>query len=151
MYNLNTKRALVEDDGRMIWVSGSFGSHVSCLYPDTVLKGDRSSCEFTGITFAGKGQFLDTGSKVECWGKDTKLNIHSKSISKGGGTSIYRGVVHIGPNASGARGSISCESLMLDNESRSDTVPDIIIEMTISIWGTKRPSGASLTKISTIS
>ena len=128
MYNLNTKRALVEDDGRMIWVSGSFGSHTSCLYPDTVLKGDRSTCEFTGITFAGKGQFLDTGSKVECWGKDTNLNIHSKSISKGGGAAIYRGVVHIGPHASGAKGAISCESLMLDNESRSDTIPDIIIE-----------------------
>lgn len=128
MYNLNTKKALVEEDGRMIWVSGSFGSHTSCLYPDTVLRGDHSSCEFTGITFAGKGQFLDTGSKVECYGKHTNLSIHSKSISKGGGAAVYRGVVVIGPEAAGARGTISCESLMLDNESRSDTIPDIIIE-----------------------
>lgn len=128
MYNLNTKKARVEDDGHMIWVSGSFGSHTSCLYPDTVLVGDRSTCEFTGITFAGKGQFLDTGSKVECLGRDTSLSIHSKSISKGGGAAVYRGVVYIGPKAKGTKGAISCESLMLDNESRSDTIPDIIIE-----------------------
>lgn len=128
MYNLNTKKALVEDDAHMVWVSGSFGSHTSCLYPDTVLKGDRSTCEFTGITFAGKGQFLDTGSKVEALGKDTSIHISSKSISKSGGAAIYRGVVYIGPKAAGAKGSISCESLMLDNESRSDTIPDIIIE-----------------------
>ncbi len=128
MYNLNTKKSLVEEDGHMIWVSGSFGSHTSCLYPDTVLKGDRSSCEFTGITFAGHGQFLDTGSKVECLGKNTNLSIHTKSISKGGGTAIYRGVVQIGPKAAGAKGAISCESLMLDNESRSDTIPAITIE-----------------------
>lgn len=128
MYNLNTKKSLIEEDGHMIWVSGSFGSHTSCLYPDTVLKGDRSTCEFTGITFAGKGQYLDTGSKVEALGKDTSLTVNSKSISKGGGTAIYRGVVYIGPKATGTKGSISCESLMLDNESRSDTIPDIIIE-----------------------
>ncbi len=128
MYNLNTKKSLVEEDGHMIWVSGSFGSHTSCLYPDTILKGDRSSCEFTGITFAGRGQFLDTGSKVECLGKNTNLSIHTKSISKGGGTAIYRGVVQIGPKAAGAKGAISCESLMLDNESRSDTIPAITIE-----------------------
>ena len=128
MYNLNTKKSLIDEDGHMIWVSGSFGSHTSCLYPDTVLRGDRATCEFTGITFAGKGQYLDTGSKVEALGKDTSLTVNSKSISKGGGTAIYRGVVYIGPKATGTKGSISCESLMLDNESRSDTIPDIIIE-----------------------
>ena len=128
MYNLNTKKSLVEEDGHMIWVSGSFGSHPSCLYPDTVLKGDRSTCEFTGITFAGKGQFLDTGSKVEALGKNVSMTVNSKSISKGGGTAIYRGVVYIGPDAKGTKGSISCESLMLDDQSRSDTIPDIVIE-----------------------
>ena len=128
MYNLNTKKSLIDEDGHMIWVSGSFGSHTSCLYPDTVLRGDRATCEFTGITFAGKGQYLDTGSKVEALGKDTSLTVNSKSISKDGGTAIYRGVVYIGPKAAGTKGSISCESLMLDNESRSDTIPDIIIE-----------------------
>ena len=128
MYNLNTKRALVEEGGTIEWVSGSFGSHVSYLYPMSVLNGKGARAEFTGITFAGKGQYLDTGSKVEALGKDTSLTVNSKSISKGGGTAIYRGVVYIGPKATGTKGSISCESLMLDNESRSDTIPDIIIE-----------------------
>ena len=128
MYNLNTKKAVVGEGGHMIWVSGSFGSHVSCLYPDTVLRGDNSTCEFTGITCAGKGQCLDTGAKVEAYGKNTSININSKSISKGGGEAVYRSVVHIGPHAEGAKGAISCESLMLDDESRSDTIPDIIIE-----------------------
>ena len=128
MYNLNTKKAVVEENGSMVWVSGSFGSHTSCLYPDTILRGNHSTCEFTGITFAGKGQFLDTGSKVEALGKNTHVTINSKSISKAGGTALYRGAVVIGPEASGMKGAISCESLMLDNESRSDTIPAIIIE-----------------------
>ena len=64
MYNLNTKRALVEEGGTIEWVSGSFGSHVSYLYPMSVLNGEGARAEFTGITFAGKGQNLDTGTKV---------------------------------------------------------------------------------------
>ena len=82
MYNLNTKRALVEDGGTMEWVSGSFGSHVSYLYPMTILKGDRSRMEFTGITFAGKGQNLDTGAKVVHIGKETSSFMNTRSISK---------------------------------------------------------------------
>ena len=128
MYNLNTKRAQVEEGGVIEWVSGSFGSHVSYLYPMSILKGRGARMEFTGITFAGKGQCLDTGAKVEAYGKNTSININSKSISKGGGEAVYRSVVHIGPHAEGAKGAISCESLMLDDESRSDTIPDIIIE-----------------------
>ena len=85
MYNLNTKRAIVEENGRMEWVSGSFGSHISYLYPTTILKGDNSSVEFTGITFAGKGQNLDTGAKMVHIGKNTSTVINTKSISKGGG------------------------------------------------------------------
>ena len=80
MYNLNTKRALVEDGGTMEWVSGSFGSHVSYLYPMTILKGDRSRMEFTGITFAGKGQNLDTGAKVVHIGKETSSFMNTRSI-----------------------------------------------------------------------
>ena len=87
MYNLNTKRALVEDGGTMEWVSGSFGSHVSYLYPMTILKGDRSRMEFTGITFAGKGQNLDTGAKVVHIGKETSSFMNTRSISKDGGIS----------------------------------------------------------------
>ncbi|MBO5998194.1 MAG: Fe-S cluster assembly protein SufB [Lachnospiraceae bacterium] len=123
MYNLNSKRAVVEENGRMEWVSGSFGSHVSYLYPTTILKGDGSQCEFTGITFAGAGQNLDTGAKMIHTGAGTSSYINSKSISKSGGISTYRSSIYIDKNAKGARSSVDCSSLMLDDISRSDTVP----------------------------
>ena len=123
MYNLNTKRAVVEENGRMEWVSGSFGSHVSYLYPTTILKGNGSQCEFTGITFAGARQNLDTGAKMIHTGAGTSSYINSKSISKSGGISTYRSSIYIDKNAKGARSSVDCSSLMLDDISRSDTVP----------------------------
>lgn len=123
MLNLNTKRAIVEKNGKIEWVSGSFGSKISMLYPMSILKGDNSTSEFTGITFAGRGQILDTGSKVVHIGKNTSSNINSKSICKDGGVANYRGVIKISPNADNAKSNVSCESLMLDNESRSDTIP----------------------------
>lgn len=123
MYNLNTKRAIVEEGGTIEWVSGSFGSHVSYLYPMSILKGDDSRMEFTGITFAGEGQNLDTGAKVVHTGKRTSSYVNTKSISKDGGISTFRSSVQIGKQASGSRASVSCQSLMLDDISRSDTVP----------------------------
>ena len=127
MYNLNTKRAIVEEDGVMEWVSGSFGSRVSMLYPMTILKGERSRCEFTGVTFASSGQYLDTGCKIVHAAPNTSSTVHSKSISKNGGTSFYRGLLNVAANATGAKATVECESLMLDNESRSDTIPIIEI------------------------
>ena len=127
MYNLNTKRALVEEDGVIEWVSGSFGSRVSMLYPMSILKGDRSRCEFTGVTFASAGQYLDTGCKIIHQGKNTSSTVHSKSISKNGGTAFYRGLLKVLPEATGTRSTVECESLMLDNESTSDTIPIIDI------------------------
>ena len=123
MYNLNTKRATVAEGGTIEWVSGSFGSHVSYLYPMSILKGDDSRMEFTGITFAGEGQNLDTGAKVVHTGKRTSSYINTKSISKDGGVSTFRSSVQIGKQASGSKASVSCQSLMLDDISRSDTVP----------------------------
>ena len=123
MYNLNTKRAIVEENGRMEWVSGSFGSHISYLYPTTILKGDNSSVEFTGITFAGKGQNLDTGAKMVHIGKNTSTVINTKSISKGGGACTYRSSIVVNKGAKNSKASVDCSSLMLDDESRSDTVP----------------------------
>ncbi len=123
MYNLNTKRARVEEDGAIEWVSGSFGSHVSYLYPSSLLMGARSSCEFTGITFAGAGQDLDTGCKVHLAAPDTRASVATKSISKGGGVSTFRSSVVVTPAAERAKVSVSCQSLMLDDESRSDTIP----------------------------
>ena len=123
MYNLNTKRALVEEGGTIEWISGSFGSHVGCLYPMSVLKGDNSRMEFTGVTFAGAGQNLDTGAKVTHIGRNTSSYMNTRSISKSGGISTFRSSVVVAKTAKGAKSSVSCQSLMLDSESRSDTVP----------------------------
>ena len=123
MYNLNTKRATIGKDATMEWVSGSFGSHVSYLYPTTILAGDRSHCEFTGITFAGATQDLDTGCKVILNGRDTTASVETKSISKDGGINTFRSSVVVGRHAEHARATVSCQSLMLDDISRSDTIP----------------------------
>ena len=123
MYNLNSKRALVEKNGIVEWVSGSFGSHTSYLYPMSVLRGEGARMEYTGITFAGNGQNLDTGAKVVHAAPRTSSRINAKSISKDGGTSTFRSSIVVNANAAGSKTSISCESLMLDSISRSDTVP----------------------------
>ena len=123
MYNLNTKRAVVERDGTIEWVSGSFGSHTSYLYPMSILKGDNARMEFTGITFAGNGQELDTGAQVIHLGKNTSSHIITKSIARDGGVSNFRSGVTVTREAENSRSSVSCESLMLDDRSRSDTIP----------------------------
>lgn len=123
MLNLNTKKAIIEKNAKVDWVSGSFGSHISMLYPMSILKGDNSSTEYTGISFAGATQNLDTGFKVVHIGKNTSSVINSRSISKNGGIATYRSLVRILPNADGAKCSVSCDGLMLDSISRSDTVP----------------------------
>ena len=123
MYNLNTKRALVEEGGSVDWVSGSFGSHVGYLYPMSVLAGRKSSCTFTGITFAGTSQNLDTGCKVVLAAPETSASIQTKSISKGGGISTFRSSIVATEQAYGAGASVSCQSLMLDDTSRADTIP----------------------------
>jgi Fe-S cluster assembly protein SufB len=128
MMNLNTKRALVEKDGVMEWVSGSFGSHVSCLYPCTILHGEHATCDFTGVTFASKGQNLDTGASVIHAAPHTSANINTRTISKAGGQATYRSAVKVTKNAPYAKCSVNCESLMLDDESRSDTLPVMDVE-----------------------
>ncbi len=109
--------------GTIEWVSGSFGSHIGCLYPMSILKGDNSKMEFTGVTFAGSGQNLDTGSKVVHVGKNTSSFMNTRSISKSGGISTFRSSVVVEKSAKKAKSSVSCQSLMLDSESRSDTIP----------------------------
>ena len=113
MYNLNTKRALVEEDGVIEWVSGSFGSHVGCLHPMSILKGDNSRMEFTGVTFAGSGQNLDTGAKVVHAGKNTSSYMNTRSISKSGGISTFRSSVVVEKGAKGANVIIKRISLCL--------------------------------------
>jgi Fe-S cluster assembly protein SufB len=123
MYNLNTKRAKVEEGGRIEWVSGSFGSHVSYLYPMSVLDGEGARSEFTGVTFAGAGQNLDTGCKVLHSAPNTSSYVNTRSISKDGGASTFRSAVVITPKAKGSKAAVSCQSLMIDDISRSDTIP----------------------------
>ena len=128
MMNLNTKRALVEKDGLIEWVSGSFGSHVSMLYPCSILHGENARCEFTGVTFAGHGQHLDTGATVIHAAPHTSANINTRTISKDGGIAVYRSAVKVASGADHAKCSVNCESLMLDDRSRSDTLPVMDIQ-----------------------
>ena len=123
MYNLNTKRAKVEKGGKVEWISGSFGSHVSYLYPMSVLAGEGARAEFTSVTFAGKGQNLDTGTKVVHSAPKTSSYINTRSISKDGGISTFRSSVVVANAAKEAKSAVSCQSLMLDDISRSDTIP----------------------------
>ncbi len=123
MLNLNTKKAIVGKNAKMEWVTGSFGSKISMLYPLSYLNGEGASTEYTGITFAGKDQTLDTGFKVIHNAPHTTSVVNSKSISKNGGSCTYRSLVEVTKKAHKAKCSVSCESLMLDGLSRSDTIP----------------------------
>src|SRR3989344_1029159 len=111
-YNLNTKRAVVEKDGIMEWINGNMGSCVTMLYPCTVLKGDNSRADSIGIAFAGEGQNQDTGMKVIHLGKNTTSVVKSKSISKDGGISTYRGLLKINKGALGAKSTVQCDALL---------------------------------------
>ena len=128
LLNLNTKKSIVGDNSKIEWIMGSFGSKISMLYPMTILNGDNSKCEMTQISFAGKGQNLDTGIKVIHNAKNTSTRVNSKSISKDGGICTFRSNVWVKKNADNSKLALSCESLMLDSESRSDTIPVSNIE-----------------------
>jgi len=122
-YNLNTKRAVVYEDGIIEWINGNLGSNVTMLYPASVLIGDRSSSDFIGIAYAGEGQHQDTGCKVTHIGKNTSSMITSKSISQGGGITSYRGLLSIKKGALNAKANVECDALMMDNRSQSNTYP----------------------------
>lgn len=123
MLNLNTKKAIVGKNAGIDWVTGSFGSKISMLYPMSILNGEGAKTEFTGISFAGFEQNLDNGFKVVHNAPHTSSVVNAKSISKNGGKCTYRSLVRINENAKGAKSSVSCESLMLDDISISDTIP----------------------------
>ena len=123
MYNLNTKRVTVEAGGKVEWVTGSFGSCVSMLYPMSILAGEGATAEYTGVTFAGEGQTLDTGLKIVHAAPNTCSFVDARSLAKDGGSCTYRSKVKILKGAKNAKSFADCKSLMLDNKSRSDTVP----------------------------
>ena len=132
-YNLNTKRAIVDENWYMEWVSGNMWSWVTMLYPSSILVWDNSKTDFLGLAFAARGQIQDIGSKVIHIWKNTTSNIVSKSISKTGWVSTYRGLVDIKPQASWSVVKIECDALLLDELSASDTIPDIRVANTDSI------------------
>lgn len=123
MYNLNTKRAIVQEGGKIIWVSGSFGSKVSMLYPTSVLKGEYASAEYTGIAFAGDGQYIDNGCSMIHLAPNTYSTALTKSITAGTGKSMTRSLVQMKKNSAGSKSTIDCENLMVSEESQSDTIP----------------------------
>ncbi len=123
VYNLVTKRALVDKHGTMEWIDGNIGSLVTMKYPCCILKGDYSKGTCITISVAGNGQIQDTGARMIHMGKHTKSNIVSKSIARNGGNATYRGKAFISKSATNSEASVKCDTLILDRLSKSDTIP----------------------------
>ena len=121
--NLVTKRALVEENGIMEWIDGNVGSYNTMKYPSCILKGDNSSGTCITISVASENQFQDTGSRMIHIGKNTHSKIISKSIALNGGNATYRGKIEIKKNATNSEANLKCDTLILDNNSKSDTYP----------------------------
>lgn len=133
-YNLNTKRAIAEQDATMEWVGGNLGSGVTMLYPCTMLIGKGSRADHLAIAFATTGQNQDTGAKVYHLAPKTTSRIESKSIAIRGGITAYRGLLRIAKGAKGAKSNVECDALMIDNESQSNTYPYIdILEQDVDV------------------
>ncbi len=123
VYNLVTKRAIVEENGYMEWVDGNLGSAVTMKYPSCILKGDNARGNSISIAYAKSNQYLDAGAKMIHLGKNTHSSILSKSISEDGGVSNYRGTVKIAKSAIGSLASVKCDTILLDDKSKSNTYP----------------------------
>jgi len=123
IYNLVTKRAVAEENATMEWVDGNIGSKLTMKYPAVVLKGRGAKGSVLSIAVAGKGQHQDAGAKMIHLAPDTTSTIVSKSISKQGGKVTYRGLASFGRQSQGSKANIQCDTLILDNESTSDTIP----------------------------
>lgn len=128
VYNLVTKRARVEEEGIMEWVDGNLGSRLTMKYPSVYLMGRKAHGEVLSIAYAGAGQHQDAGGKMVHVGSETTSQIISKSISKSGGRTSYRGLVQVYPGAKGAKCKVVCDALLLDETSRSDTYPTMKID-----------------------
>jgi Fe-S cluster assembly protein SufB len=123
IYNLVTKRAVAEEDATMEWIDGNIGSKLTMKYPAVVLKGRGAKGMVLSIAIAGKGQHQDAGAKMIHLAPDTSSTIVSKSISKHGGKVTYRGLASFGRNSQGSKANIKCDTLIMDKESTSDTIP----------------------------
>ena len=123
VYNLVTKRAVCEENATMEWIDGNIGSKLTMKYPAVILKGEGARGLTLSIAIAGKGQHQDAGAKMIHLAPNTSSTIVSKSIAKHGGKVTYRGIVHFGPKAKNSRSNIECDTLIMDNQSTSDTIP----------------------------
>lgn len=132
VYNLVTKRALVDTNGTMEWIDGNIGSKITMKYPCCILKGDNSRGTCVTISLASSNQDQDTGARMIHLGNNTKSNIISKSIARNGGNATYRGKVRIDSKAKDAEAMVKCDTLILDAKSKSDTIPTNIVENTTS-------------------
>jgi len=130
VYNLVTKRAVAYEGATVEWVDGNIGSKTTMKYPAIFLMGEGARGEVLTIAFAGKGQHQDTGAKIVHNAPNTSSIITSKSISKGGGATTYRGLIRVNPNAKGARSKVNCDALLFDPQSKAETIPymDILQE-----------------------
>lgn len=128
VYNLTTKRAFVEEEGVMEWVSGSLGSKVTMLYPSSYLRGKRAKADHLLLSLAGEGQVLDTGVKVFHLAPHTSSRVLAKSVSRGGGKNVFRGLVQVAEGAKEAKGSMRCNALLLDEHSEAETFPSLKIK-----------------------
>ena len=132
VYNLVTKRAIVEEDGLMEWIDGNIGSKVNMKYPSCILAGNGASGNCISIAVATSNQNQDTGAKMIHLAPNTTSNIISKSISANGGNASYRGKVRITKDAINSRSTVKCDTIIVDDISKSDTIPTNIVENTSS-------------------
>ncbi len=123
VYNLVTKRAVVEESGTMEWIDGNIGSKITMKYPACILKGDNSIGRCITIALADKNQIQDTGAKMIHIGNNTKSTILSKSIARNGGIANYRGLVKISNDSKNSNSKVKCDTMLLDKLSKSDTYP----------------------------
>ncbi len=128
VYNLVTKRAVAEENATVEWLDANMGSKLTMKYPSVILKGKHAKADILSIAFASKGQHQDAGGKAIHLAPHTTSRIISKSISKGGGRSSYRGLIRVGRNATHVKSTVKCDALLLDDRSRSDTYPTMHIE-----------------------
>ena len=133
VYNLVTKRAIVEENGLMEWIDGNIGSKLNMKYPCCILKGPYARGNCISVASAGLNQIQDTGAKMIHLAPYTKSNIISKSIASNGGTANYRGKAKISKKATNSVASIKCDTILLDNMSKSDTIPYNIVDNNSSI------------------
>lgn len=133
VYNLVTKRAIVEENGLMEWIDGNIGSKVNMKYPCCILNGEYAKGNCISIAVAKENQIQDAGAKMIHLAKNTTSNIISKSVSLKGGNASYRGLVNITSKATNSKSTIKCDTIILDDESKSDTIPTNIVSNTSSL------------------